>query len=61
MRLQQYREHGGVELAAAGGGHRTTAMVERKYTEVAKVIPMVHPRTGRRPWIAAPTSPDMVG
>ncbi len=42
-RLQQYREAGGLELAAAGGGHTTTAMVERRYTEGAKVIPLVNP------------------
>lgn len=48
MRLQQYREVGGVELAAAGGGHTTTAMVERKYTQGAKIIPMVSPETGRK-------------
>lgn len=42
-RLQQYREHGGLELAAAGGGHTTTAMVERRYTQGAKTIPLVSP------------------
>jgi len=42
-RLQQYRVAGGLELAAAGGGHTTTAMVERHYTEGSKVIPMVDP------------------
>jgi len=42
-RLQQYREAGGLELAAAGGGQTTTAMVERRYTEGAKSIPLVHP------------------
>jgi hypothetical protein len=42
-RLQQYRVAGGLELAAAGGGHTTTAMVERHYTEGLKVIPMVDP------------------
>lgn len=42
-RLQQYRDAGGLELAAAGGGHTTTAMVERRYTENAKTIPLVNP------------------
>lgn len=48
MRLQEYRERGGLELAAAGGGHTTTAMVERKYTEGVKVIPLMEPMLGRR-------------
>lgn len=43
-RLQQLRDHGGVEMAAAGGGHRTTAMVQRKYTEAQKAMPMLDPR-----------------
>lgn len=43
MRLQQYRALGGAELAAAVGGHTSTAMVERKYTQNATVIPMVDP------------------
>lgn len=43
QRLQQYRNEGGLELAAAGGGHTTTAMVERRYTENAKLIPLVPP------------------
>lgn len=42
-RLQQYRDELGVEGAAAGGGHRTTKMVERKYTQGAKVMPMMVP------------------
>lgn len=42
-RLQQWRNEHGVEAAAAGGGHRTTRMVERKYTEGAKVMPMMAP------------------
>jgi hypothetical protein len=43
MRLDQYREAGGLELAAAGGGHRSTAMAEKKYTQNRKVIPMLAP------------------
>ncbi len=46
-RLQQLRDHGGVELAAAGGGHTTTAMVQRKYTEAQKAMPMLEPRGAR--------------
>jgi hypothetical protein len=42
-RLQQWRDEHGVETAAAGGGHRTTKMVERKYTQGAKVMPMMAP------------------
>lgn len=42
-RLQQYRDELGVEGAAAGGGHRTTKMVERKYTRGKKVMPMMAP------------------
>jgi len=48
-RLQQVREHFGVEMAAAAGGHKTTAMVERKYTKAREVMPMLDPwalRTG---------------
>jgi hypothetical protein len=44
-RLDQYREAGGLELAAAGGGHTTTAMAERKYTRNKKIIPLVVPVT----------------
>lgn len=42
-RLQQMREHGGVELAAAAGGHTSTAMVEKKYTEGLRAMPMLEP------------------
>jgi integrase len=45
-RGQQLREIGGVELASAALGHTTTAMVERKYTEARKAMPLVAP--GRR-------------
>jgi integrase len=47
-RLQQLREHGGVELAAAGGGHTTTAMVQKRYTEAQKAMPMLDPRQARQ-------------
>lgn len=47
-RLQQLRDHGGVEMAAAGGGHTTTAMVQRKYTEALKAMPMLDPREARQ-------------
>jgi hypothetical protein len=43
MRLQQYRTEGGLEVAAAGGGHRTTKMVEQKYTKGAETMPMMVP------------------
>jgi len=42
-RLQQLRDHGGLEMAAAGGGHTTTAMVERKYTEAQREMPLLVP------------------
>ena len=42
-RLQQMREHFGVEVAAAAGGHKTTAMVERKYTKAQTSMPMLDP------------------
>lgn len=44
LRLQQVRDGFGVEMAAAGGGHKTTAMVERKYTKARKAMPMLDPR-----------------
>lgn len=43
MRLQQIRENGGVEMAAAAGGHKTTAMVERKYTKAQTSMPLLDP------------------
>lgn len=43
MRLDQYREAGGLELAQAGGGHTNTAMAEKKYTLNRKAIPMLAP------------------
>lgn len=43
VRLDQYREVFDSETAAALGGHRSTAMVEKKYTQNRKVIPMLVP------------------
>lgn len=43
MRGQQLRDAGGLELSAAGMGHRGTAMAARKYTESRVVIPMLDP------------------
>jgi hypothetical protein len=47
IRLQQMREHGGVEMAAAAGGHKTTAMVERKYTKARAAMPFLAPDAAR--------------
>jgi hypothetical protein len=47
IRLQQMREHGGVEMAAAAGGHKTTAMVERKYTKARAAMPFLDPLAAR--------------
>jgi integrase len=43
FRLQEMREARGIEMAQALGGHRSSDMVERKYTRGAKVIPLVTP------------------
>jgi integrase len=43
-RGQQLREAGGVELAADGLGHTSTAMVQAVYTQRANVMPMLDPR-----------------
>jgi integrase len=47
IRLQQVREHGGVEMAAAAGGHTTTDMVERTYTKARAAMPFLDPLAAR--------------
>lgn len=47
IRLQQMREYGGVEMAAAAGGHKTTAMVEQKYTKARAAMPFLVPDAAR--------------